>query len=192
MPAIIGDGFSGLPMVGFDEGGRREEMADLRRKDMFHSPDGLWTIAITDEHRSLKNSKAKRTIPVHPGLVLLGFLEHATRVAPNADDPLSPGREPEGVQRKRVLPMTRWFGRYPQAIGIYLEGVAMHATRHSFEMRLRAQLKNPSDEHRLNYLAGYALAAEERAERYFKGPGAKATARLLVRPCYPHIDLAHL
>ncbi|MFC7735515.1 DUF6538 domain-containing protein [Roseomonas sp. GCM10028921] len=191
-PEVIRDGFFWLPLLGFHQGGRLEEMADLRRKDIFRLPDDLWMITITDEHRSLKNPNAKRCIPVHPELIRLGFLEYVARVAPTPDDPVFPDLEPQGVQKKRGPAVTRWFGRYRKAIGVYREGVAMHSARHNLETRLREHLKVEADKHRLNYLAGHALGTGEGPERYFKGPEAKATARLLARLSYPEIQLTHL
>jgi integrase len=68
-----------LPVLALFTGARREELASLRVADISKDePTGHWTLAIRAEkkaNKSLKTKGSARTIPVHPTLVHLGFLD---------------------------------------------------------------------------------------------------------------------
>ncbi|MFZ6673711.1 tyrosine-type recombinase/integrase [Undibacterium sp. Xuan67W] len=64
-----------LPLLGLHTGGRIGELCQLRIEDI-NQIDQIWAIAITDEDecQRLKTPAAKRTIPIHPKLIEIGFL----------------------------------------------------------------------------------------------------------------------
>jgi integrase len=167
-----------IPLFCVFEGTRLEEVADLRRKDIRHEA-GVWQLGITTEHRRLKNHSAKRTIPVHPELIRIGFLEYVARIASGPADPLFPDLEPQGADQKRGPRITRWLVEYRRDAGLFREGVGSRAFRHNFNTRLRKKLSDYSDQLRLNYLLGHASGTGEGDVQYDKGREAKAVAVLL-------------
>jgi integrase len=180
-----------IPLLCAFEGTRLEEVADLRRKDVTNGA-GVWQLEITTEHRRLKNHGAKRTIPIHPEFIRIGFLEYVAQTAPHPADPLFPDLEPQGADGKRGPRITRWFVEYRRDVGVFREGVGSHAFRHNVATRLREKLHDHSDLLRLNYLLGHASGTGEGDVRYDKGREAQALAALLARLKYPEIDLARL
>lgn len=77
-----------IPLVGLFQGMRQNEICQLFLDDIFvDSVSGLDCIRITDDPnrnqilekpnlKSVKNDSSRRTIPIHPSLVKLGFLEY--------------------------------------------------------------------------------------------------------------------
>ncbi|HEY8610937.1 MAG TPA: site-specific integrase [Roseomonas sp.] len=188
---ITGDARFWIPLLCVFEGTRLEEVADLRRKDVTNNA-GVWQLEFTTEHRRLKNHGAKRTIPIHPELIRIGFLEYVAQTAPHPADPLFPDLEPQGADGKRGPRITRWFVEYRRDVGVFREGVGSHAFRHNVATRLREKLHDHSDQLRLNYLLGHASGTGEGDVRYDKGREGQAMAALLARLEYPEINLAHL
>ena len=71
--------------------------------------------------RRLKNKGAKRTVALHPEILLMGFVAYVRRTAPRPDDPLFPDIRPQGKDGKRGPRITRWFVEYRKAIEVYRE-----------------------------------------------------------------------
>jgi integrase len=205
---IIRDWRFWLPLLALFHGARLEEFADLRISDL-GCDKGTWFFKIQEgearrlgkldqagrkaQERRLKNTTATRVVPLHPELVRLGFLQHVDAKAPNLNDPLFPELRPQGKDRKRGARVTRWFGEYRKAVGVYREGVAMHAFRHSANTRLRDAMTSQQDERIINYLLGHIPAGGgEGAIRYDKGPPLQASAEVLSRLQFPELDLTHL
>jgi integrase len=193
-PHIIRDAKFWLPLLALFQGGRLEEFADLRRKDIVRDNDagGIWAFDLNEEARRLKTENAVRMVPLHPEILRLGFIAYVEKTAPNPDDPLFPDIEPQGADRKRGPRMTRWFVNYRREIGLYREGVAMHAFRHTVNTRLRDVIKDFQQERHVAYLLGHSQGGGEGRERYDKGPGLQAVAETLALLRYPELDLSHL
>jgi integrase len=190
-PAIIRDAKFWLPLLALFHGARLEEFADLYRRDIGH--DGkIAFVHISAETRHLKTKSAARTIPLHPEIIRLGFLDYIERVAPNPDDPLFPDIEPQGPDRKRGPRITRWFVNYRKQVRLYRRGVGMHAFRHTANTRLRDVIRDFQQERHVRYLLGHSLGAGEGGQRYDKGPGLAAVAKTLALLRYPELDLSHL
>ena len=205
---IIRDWRFWLPLLALFHGARLEEFADLRISDL-DSDRGTWFFKIQEgearrlgkfdqtgrkaQERRLKNTTATRAVPLHPELVRLGFIQHVDRKARDLNDPLFPELRPQGKDRKRGPRVTRWFGEYRKAVGVYREGVAMHAFRHTANTRLRDAMTSQQEERIINYLLGHIPAGGgEGAIRYDKGPSLQASAEVLGRLKFPELDLTHL
>jgi integrase len=63
-----------LPWLCAYSGARVTEMAQLRRRDVLQSPDGIWHLVVTPDAGSVKNRKA-RQIALHEHLLEQGFLQ---------------------------------------------------------------------------------------------------------------------
>jgi len=187
---VIKDAKFWLPILALFHGARLEEFADLRRRDIGRE-GGTWFVRITEaEGRRLKTKNAERMVPLHPEVLRLGFVEHAERIAPDPGDPLFPDLEPQGKDRKRGPRMTRWFVNYRRQIGLYREGVAMHAFRHAAITRLRDVAHGERERH-IDFMMGHARGSGEGRARYDKGPGLTAAAETLAMLRFPGVDLSH-
>lgn len=190
-PHVIRDAKFWLPLLGLFHGARLEELADLYRRDVAHE-HGIWTLSINEDGRTLKNSNAARSIPLHPELLRMGFLKYVSQAAPHSDDPLFPDLEPQGPDRKRGPRFTRWFGHYRRQIGIYREEVGMHAFRHTAITRLRDFIQTAQQDRHVDFLMGHARGGGEGRDRYDKGPGLLAVAGTHALLSFPELDLSHL
>ena len=142
--------------------------------------------------RRLKNANAQRSVPIHPEVIRLGFLDYIAKTAHTANDPLFPDLAPQGKDRRRGASITRWFVSYRRAVGVYRQGVGMHAFRHTVNTRLRDAATDYQHERHIAYLLGHSQGGGEGRERYDKGPGLKAAAETLALLRYPEVDLSHL
>jgi integrase len=188
-PHIIRDAKFWLPILALFHGARLEEFADLYHRDLGRDGD-TWFVRIAAEGRRLKNKNAERTVPLHPEVIRLGFLEYVASTARRLDDPLFPDIAPQGKDRKRGARFTRFFVNYRQQIGLYREGVGMHAFRHTANTRLRDAIADWQQERHVAYLFGHSQGGGEGRERYDKGPGLKAAAATLALLRYPEIDVS--
>lgn len=193
-PEIIRDAKFWLPLLALFHGARLEEFADLRRKDVIHDMDagGTWAFDLNEEARRLKTDNAIRVVPMHPEIIRLGFLQYVEKTAPSPDGPLFPDLEPQGKDKKRGPRFTRDFRYYREAVGVYREGVGMHAFRHTAITRLTDAINNFQQKRHRDYMMGHASGVGEGDIRYDKGPGLKACAETLALLRYPEIDLSHL
>ena len=191
---LIRDAKFWLPLLALFHGARLEEFADLRRKDIVRDDDAgsIWAFDLNEEERRLKTENAVRMVPMHPEILRLGFLGYVEKTEPNPEDPLFPDLEPQGKDRKRGPRITRWFREYREKIGVYREGVAMHAFRHTANTRLRVVIQTYQQERHVAYLLGHSQGGGEGRERYDKGPGLQAVAETLALLQYPELDLSHL
>lgn len=204
---VIRDAKFWIPLLALYHGARLEEFADLYRRDL--RLDGLiWAIDIQPSEvmdaeagvvrrRRLKNFNSARTVPVHPELIRLGFLEYVERVAPRSNMPLFPDLEPQGADGKRGPRFTRWFVEYRKAIGVYREGVGAHAFRHTAITRLTDEITNYRQKRIRDYLMGHApnevVTSETEGDMtYDKGRGLEMCAATLALLQYPELNLSHL
>jgi integrase len=191
-PEMIRDAKFWLFILALFHGARLEEMADLYRRDVT-CIDGTWAIAITEAGgRRLKTANAERVIPLHPELERLGFLDYVAATAPNPGDPLFPDIAPQGKDHKRGARITRWFVEYRKAVGVYKEGMAMHAFRHTARTRLEDVATTVQQGRHIDFLFGQSSGGGEGRVRYDKGPGLKALAETLAMLRYPELDFSPL
>jgi integrase len=194
---IIRDSKFWLPLLALFHGARLEELADLYGRDVFREED-TWALRMVEtegengtRRRRLKTAAATRIVPLHPEMIRLGFLAYINQTAPYPDDPLFPDLEPQGRDGKRGPRFTRWFNHYRQTVGLYREGVAMHAFRHTVRTRL-SDVAHAERERHVDFILGHGRGGSEGRTRYDKGPGLKAAAETLAMLKYPEVSLAHL
>ena len=202
-PTIIRDSYFWIPLLALYHGSRLEEVADLYGRDVFEDVwqgGRTWAIRVTPteedaetgvKERRLKTDNAKRTIPLHPELVRLGFLDYVQTTAPGPDDPVFPDIEPQGADGKRGPRITRWFGEYRRTLGLDRPGVGMHAMRHTAITRLSDVITDEQQKRHRNFIMGHASGGEGDT-RYDKGPGLAASAATLGLLRFPEVDLRHL
>lgn len=141
-----------MPHLGLYTGARINELAGLAVSDV-HLDDGVWAISFKprpkkegepsapgkDGHR-LKNKASIRSIPLHPELIRLGFLDYVEslkkagqwRVFPE----LTMCRDGYGKNAGT------WYSRYREKIEVTDNDVDFHSFRYSFEgAALRARIR---------------------------------------------------
>jgi integrase len=123
-----------IPLLGLFTGARVSELAQLTRGDVF-AEDGELYLSITDEaeHQRLKTCTSKRTLPVHPELIRLGFMRYWEALGGPAHDSLWPDLpfrkgKPGGY-------FSQWFGDLRREIGL-----GKYPDFHCFRHTVRTQL----------------------------------------------------
>lgn len=127
-----------LPLIAITTGMRREEIAQLRRRDLAEV-GGVLCFRVRDgEGQSIKSASAKRDIPVPKTLERLGFIEFAGDLSQRPNDLLFEDCRPVGAERKYGEVVGKWFGRYLRHIGIKASSLTFHSLRHDFASEMHA------------------------------------------------------
>ena len=137
-----------LPLLGLFTGARRGELAGLTVADVGPEETSGYSVIILAENkrrsRSLKTPSSARTIPLHPELTRLGFMEFVEGVRRAHGDSawLFPEIAPD--RKGGASSWSKWFSRYIRAHGIKDKNNVFHSLRHNFKDALRAA-KVPED-----------------------------------------------
>ena len=117
-----------LPLLGLYTGGRISELCQLLIQDI-KQIDGAWAISITDEDecQRLKTPAAKRTIPIHPNLIKMGFLDFVEDME-EFGGMLFPYLTPNRFGNFSETPSER-FGKYLDVLGISDPKKVFHSFR---------------------------------------------------------------
>ncbi len=133
-----------LPHVGLFSGARINELCQLNpqldiRED---KKSGFWFFDITEDsaghediEKSVKTKSSKRSVPIHPQLLELGFLAYVTHLKKQGHKLLFPGFP---VSVGRAAPKAgEWFGEFLRTLNLRDETpgarlVGMHAFRSTF------------------------------------------------------------
>jgi integrase len=135
-PHLIKDAYYWLPLLGLYHGARLEELAQLHAADV-RKVEGIWCLDINDaDAKKLKNEQSRRLVPVHPKLLMLGFLEHARAGAAKEGGRVFPDLKSGGADDKTGYDFTRKFGHYRKGIGVYERWLDFHSLRHTFISKL--------------------------------------------------------
>lgn len=128
-----------LPLLGLFTGARISELAQLHTDDVSHDPEAGWVLSIKGSKKKgqrVKNKNSVRTVPVHPELQRLGFIDYWTDTASRGSGPLWPDvkrTDQNGAGGK----VSQWFGEYKTAKG-FPRDLVFHSFRHTLETRMRA------------------------------------------------------
>jgi integrase len=137
-----GDAAFWLPLLGLFTGARRGELAGLTTADATNDDTtGHPVIMLTEDQRrskSLKTPGSARTIPLHPELIRLGFMQFVDIVSRTRGDTawLFPEIAPD--LRGGASAWTKWFSRYIRLHGVQSTNKVFHSLRHNFKDALRA------------------------------------------------------
>lgn len=118
-----------LPLLGLFTGGRISELCQLMATTDIKKVGDVWAISITDEDecQRLKTPAAKRTIPVHPQLIDLGFLDFVEDMKPYGGM-LFPYLTANPFGNFSETPSER-FGKYLDSLGITDKKKVFHSFR---------------------------------------------------------------
>ena len=131
-----------LPLLGLFTGARLGELAPLRTSDIVQDEETrIVSIKIVDKEaqgKRLKTKSSRRTVPVHPELKRLGFLQYVEdrRKAEGDSATLFPLLT-VGPRGGLAESWSKWFGRYIRGIGITNTDRVFHSLRHTFKDALR-------------------------------------------------------
>ncbi|WP_186119864.1 site-specific integrase [Burkholderia gladioli] len=125
-----------LPLLGLFTGGRISELCQLLVSDIKKVGD-IWSISITDEDecQRLKTPAAKRTIPIHPTLVKIGFLQYVDDMKPFGGM-LFPYLTANKFGNFSETPSERW-GNYLDKLEIKDRKKVFHSFRFTSNNRLK-------------------------------------------------------
>jgi integrase len=129
-----------LPLLSLYSGARRSELAGLRANDVQEVEHVPCFTFIEDKKigKRLKTATAVRTVPIHPQLITLGWLQHvdAVRRRDGTTAWLFPEISPQ--VRGALKAWTKWFSRYLRSVGVTHDSKVFHSFRHTFKDALRA------------------------------------------------------
>jgi integrase len=186
------------PLLALFTGARRGELAQLLIRDIWQTPDGLWLIDITDEGQgqNVKNENARRTVPLHPALIEIGFLDYLAEVKAAKRGPeLFPGIEANKYAEKGNAIGNAWR-RYLILRGLRTKEqkeedentLTLHSLRHTSILLLR--------EAEVPYDLRCQMVGHEAEGQHANYGGAAAAAKLAatVIPLfkYPGLDFSKL
>jgi integrase len=124
-----------LPLLALFTGCRRSELTKRKARDVSEI-EGQWCLSIASaKDQPLKTVGSARTLPIHPVLVRLGFLEFVKVAKAQGEDGwLFPAVATDKVANN----FSQWFGRYLGRLGLRGDGRGLHSFRHNFIDALRA------------------------------------------------------
>jgi integrase len=124
-----------LPLMALYMGARLEEMGQAVVSDVV-KVGGVLCLDINDEGegKSVKTTSSRRTVPIHPELLRLGFEKYVASVDKG-------GRLFPGLQQDQFGKWTgnfsKWWGRWARGLGITDRRKVFHSFRHTFKAACR-------------------------------------------------------
>lgn len=119
-----------VPLIGLYTGARISELAQLRPGDVSTSgPVPQLSITDAGEGQQVKTSASVRSIPIHPELVRLGFLEYVEAMQEAHEVSLWPH-----LKLRKGRPggfLSDWFGDFRKAAGLTEQYPDFHCFRHT-------------------------------------------------------------
>jgi integrase len=127
-----------IPLIGLYTGMRLNEICQLDLSDIQQSKVGTWFISVNADtpDKTVKNNLSKRSIPIHPDLVRIGFLKFAKTQRDKSKLFPDLKRSGRGYYSERL---TRWFNEgFLPKVGVKTDKTSFHSFRHCFRDALRA------------------------------------------------------
>lgn len=185
---IIRDGRFWVPLLSLWTGMRLNECCQLALADI-QSRDGTDVILVRetdDGGQRLKTKAATRTVPIHPELVRIGFLQYVEAQRKAKHKLLFP-ELPKSVRGYYSDLFSKWFGRFLKSAGAKKPLTSFHSFRHNFRDALREAHVDPSV---AKVLGGWEDGGTDAS--YGVGYKASTLAAALEKIAYPDLDLRHL
>ena len=124
-----------LPLMALYMGPRLEEMGQALVSDVVTAGNVL-CLSINDETegKSVKTVSSRRTVPIHPELIRLGFKEYVASIAGSGR--LFPDLKPDQFDNWTGN-FSKWWGRWARGLGITDRRKVFHSFRHTFKAACR-------------------------------------------------------
>lgn len=186
-----------LPLLALFTGARLGELAPLLTCDVIKDEEtGITVIRfVEDEQRNkrLKTASSRRTVPLHPELKRLGFLDYVThRRSADGDQAALFPLLTVGPRGSLAESWSKWFGRYIRSIGISNPDRVFHSFRHSFKDALRAAGVGEDINDALTGHSGGGVGRSYGAKSMERRFGLKILAQAVAKVAYPRLDLSLL
>jgi len=182
-----------VPLIALFEGMRSNEICQLYTEDVIEV-DSIWCIRIDDLRidgseceKNLKTKSSRRTIPIHPELLKIGFLDF---VEERRKDRKSSKLFPDLTLGKNGYysdPFQKWFGRFLEST-LGKQAATLHSFRHMWKDVLTEANASETLVKRLGGWTGDSSASA----KYGKGPSATALLNALKTAHYPGLKIDHL
>jgi integrase len=131
-----GDPLFWAPLIARLAGLREEEVLQLKEKDI-DTEDGVPVFRIRQgEGQVLKSEAARRIVPIHRALLVLGFLELVAQRRRERQEWLFPQVERSASRDRLTGIFTKTFTRYRIEIGVYDPNRDFHSLRQDFNVSL--------------------------------------------------------
>ena len=126
-----------IPLMGLYSGARLNELCQLYVDDI-KKEGKIYYMIFTDEREDqhIKNKSSRRIVPIHPKILELGFEEYYMSVKAKREQRLF--YQLTYVKGNHYCDkMSKWFGRYLDALGITSKRKVFHSFRHTVKPELR-------------------------------------------------------
>lgn len=120
-----------LMPLGIYTGARLGELCQISLSD-FVEVEGIHCIAINDEQpeQTLKNDNARRLVPIHSELIILGLLRYVESMKTRGESRLFPALTLAPTTSHEA---SKWFGRFRRRAGVTAkQETVFHSFRHGF------------------------------------------------------------
>ncbi|WP_294640844.1 site-specific integrase [uncultured Aureimonas sp.] len=176
-----------VPLVGLHSGMRLGEIIQLGHSDVrTESGVTFFDIRPDAEEKRVKTRAGIRRIPVHSGLVALGFLDFLKRAKRNGSTRIF-ADVPRGEDGYWSTVFSKWFsGHFLSVAGVTRPKVVFHSFRHTFEDAMRDADLSPS---LMDAMQGHSESGER--GRYGSGHKLTTLADAMAKVTIP-VDLSHL
>ena len=120
-------------------GARLNEVCQLNVSDI-QKTDGIWTLNLNadSEDKSIKTEAGNRSVPLHPKILKLGFLNYVTQIKTSNQQKLFPNLK-KMMSTSYGTMISRWFARYLKKLGIKKKGKNFHSFRHPVVNKLTSK-----------------------------------------------------
>lgn len=178
-----------VPLICLFQGTRQSEVCQLRTEDVVNGEKGLYFDLRWAEGRRLKNSASRRSVPIHPQILAMGFASYLeVRRADTENIDLFPELVPSSPEGSYGTKMSKWFARFLRQ----LPGPAFRATFHSFRNNFTiAAQKAGVSEDRINRICGWSSGFRQQRD-YARDKFLAEHAEEIAKVRFEGLDLPHL
>lgn len=178
------------PFIGLFQGLREEEILQLCPHHV-EEKDGISCLQIgikLKDGERIKVTKSKRSVPIHPTLIRLGFLRYVSAVRAAALPDLFPDATRGATYGNRSQNFSKRWSRYLTLVGVKISrDQIFHSFRHTFTDGLRTVGVR---EYAYGFLAGWS--GQVRMSDRYGGRLSKVMFDELSKLAYEGLDLSHL
>jgi len=173
-----------LPLISLYSGLRISEASQLQLDDL-ELIGGKWFFNINDDgDKQLKNTAAKRAVPVHPKLIELNLLKYIEKLWDRQEFRLFPE-----IKRRRKgygVDPSKWFGRFRKSSSVMVvkPTTTFHSLRHNF---IDTMQKLDIVETHTATVVGHTFAKSESYKRYGKGFASEKLVECVEKVSYDNV-----
>ena len=127
-----------IPLIALFTGMRMNEICQLYVKDV-QQIDNIWCIDVNKDtsDKRLKNKPSRRTVPIHPTLIKIGFIRYVERMREEGHDRLWIGLEYEHGNYKHKF--SKWYAAYCDRHVVKDKKKVFHSFRNTLIENLQQQ-----------------------------------------------------